>query len=156
MSGGRLHKGLKWKAGEAGHMIIRPGGKKCYCGKEGCADPYLNTAALAGPEGDLDAFFAGLEAGDADCLARWEDYLNNLAILVSNLNMILDMDIVLGGDVGARMEAYIEQLSEMTEDYDMFSRDVDYLSCCSCREHIFTIGAALRALEHFDGRILDV
>ena len=156
MSGGRLHKGMRWKAGEAGHVLIRPGGKSCYCGKKGCADPYLNTGVLAGPEEDLDTFFSRLEAGDSESLACWEAYLEDLAILVSNLNMILDMDIVLGGDVGARMEPYMDRLSEITEKYDMFSRDVDYLSCCRCREHIFTVGAAMRAVEHFDERILDV
>ena len=31
---------------------------------------------------------------------KWEEYLEHLAILISNLRMAYDMDIILGGDVG--------------------------------------------------------
>ena len=37
---GKLYRGQNQKAGEFGHMILVPGGKKCYCGKSGCADAY--------------------------------------------------------------------------------------------------------------------
>ena len=35
---GKLFRGQNQKAGEFGHMILVPGGRKCYCGKSGCAD----------------------------------------------------------------------------------------------------------------------
>ena len=35
---GKLVTGQNQKAGEFGHIILVPGGKKCYCGKAGCAD----------------------------------------------------------------------------------------------------------------------
>ena len=38
---GKLIPGANQKAGEFGHMILVPGGKKCYCGKQGCADAPL-------------------------------------------------------------------------------------------------------------------
>lgn len=43
---GQLVRGQNQKAGEFGHMILVPGGKKCYCGKLGCADAYCAASVL--------------------------------------------------------------------------------------------------------------
>lgn len=42
MLNGRLWTGDTFQAGELGHMILIPGGRRCYCGKQGCADAYLS------------------------------------------------------------------------------------------------------------------
>ncbi len=194
-----LYKGRRWQAGEIGHMILHPGGRTCYCGKKGCADPYLTAELLmedpAGEpevrktdmegeseawksnqalepgtrktdmEGESEArktdqtgendreklqrFFKRLKERDGRACRTWETYMNDLAILVSNVRMLLDMNIVIGGDVGACMEDYMEDLADLTADYDLFSRDVDYISVCHCRDHIFSKGAAVQALESY-------
>lgn len=46
MLNGRLWTGDTFQAGELGHMILIPGGRRCYCGKQGCADAYLSPRAL--------------------------------------------------------------------------------------------------------------
>jgi len=147
--------GTHWRAGEAGHIVIHPKGRICYCGKEGCADAYLATGVLLSDDGELDAFFDRLSAGDTDAAAVWNCYLDDLALLIANLNMLVDMDIVLGGDVGARMDPYIDDLCERTNKYDRFSRDVDYIYPCRCKNHIFLTGAALGAIDEFDYRLLE-
>ena len=43
---GKLFRGQNQKAGEFGHMILVPGGRKCYCGKSGCADAYCAASVL--------------------------------------------------------------------------------------------------------------
>lgn len=43
---GKLFSGLNQKAGEFGHMILVPNGRKCYCGKLGCADAYCAASVL--------------------------------------------------------------------------------------------------------------
>ena len=45
---GNLFSGENQKAGEFGHMILVPQGRKCYCGKSGCADAYCAAGALVG------------------------------------------------------------------------------------------------------------
>ena len=150
----KLITGGHWRAGEAGHIIIHPKGRICYCGKEGCADAYLATSVLLTEDGELDTFFDKLGSEDPDSMAIWDCYLDDLALLVSNLNMLLDMDIVLGGDIGARMDKYIDDLCLRTKRYDRFSRDVDYIFPCCCKEHIFLTGAALGAIDRFDDRLL--
>lgn len=41
-----LYTGLKGSAGEVGHMIIVPNGKKCPCGNNGCFEQYCSISAL--------------------------------------------------------------------------------------------------------------
>lgn len=81
--------------------------------------------------------------------------MNDLAILVSNVRMLLDMDIVIGGNVGACMEEHVDELAELTETYDLFCRDVDYISACRCKDHIFSKGAALQAVRTFSDRLVE-
>ena len=50
--GGNLFSGENQKAGEFGHMILVPQGRKCYCGKSGCADAYCAAGALVGESKD--------------------------------------------------------------------------------------------------------
>ncbi len=149
-----LYTGKHWQAGEVGHVVLYPKGKSCYCGKEGCSDAYLSAGVLCEGHEDLDDFFAHLEKKDPRAIQIWDTYLNDLAILVSNMRMLLDMDIVVGGDVGARMDAYVEDLAERIEEYDLFSRNVDYVRACRCKENIFSVGAALSAIDHFEYRLL--
>ncbi len=155
----KLHGGNNWNAGEVGHVILYPQGRVCYCRKKGCSDAYLNTGVLLREdenvsEENLEAFFKKLEQGDPETKEIWTTYLDDLAILCTNMRMVLDMDIILGGDVGARMEPWIEELAQRMESMDLFSRDIDYISSCRCKEHIFVIGAAIRAIEHFDDRMI--
>ena len=154
-----LYRGSNWTAGEVGHIILFPGGKVCYCGKKGCADAYLNTGVLLGTEDinaedPLDAFFQKLDGKDSAATKVWNTYLDNLAVLCTNIRMLLNMDIILGGDIGARMDPWTEALKIRMESLDLFSRDIDYIYPCRCKKHIFATGAALSAIEHFDEKLL--
>lgn len=42
----QIHKGFNGYAGEMGHMIISPGGKKCPCGNNGCWELYASESTL--------------------------------------------------------------------------------------------------------------
>lgn len=131
----QLWTGDSFQAGEVGHMILIPGGRRCYCGKQGCADAYLSPAAL---ERD-----------------GWEDYLDRLAILVTNLRMLLNLDLVIGGEAGARIGPCLERLRAKAAQYDLFARDVDYIFPCTRQEHSCALGAAGFALEEFGSRVLE-
>ena len=83
---GKLILGENQKAGEFGHMILVPGGKKCYCGKLGCADAYCAASVLTDETHQtLEQFMAHLEEKEASAEEIWQEYLKNLAILISNL-----------------------------------------------------------------------
>ena len=150
---GKLFRGQSQKAGEFGHMILVPGGKTCYCGKSGCADAYCAASTLTGGGAiSLDDFLTRLLAKDPDSLQLWDQYLDHLAILVSNLRMAYDMDIILGGDVGGIFAEYPEQLMALSEKlliYNRFDQDTSYLRTCSYKKEASAIGAA----KHFFAEI---
>ncbi|CAJ0994341.1 Protein mlc [Sodalis praecaptivus] len=39
---GHVYGGHAQNAGEVGHMVVRPGGRQCYCGNRGCLERYLS------------------------------------------------------------------------------------------------------------------
>ena len=44
---GRLYRGARHLAGEAGHQVIVPGGLPCGCGNRGCLEAYASGAGMA-------------------------------------------------------------------------------------------------------------
>lgn len=121
---GRLWRGAHGMAGEFGHMVIRPGGPICTCGRAGClealaAGPAMGRRARAAlgaapPEvrdrsamlqraGSLPAVtgreLTGAAAdGDELALAVLDAIFNDLALGIANILSNLDPDLlVLGG-----------------------------------------------------------
>ena len=45
--GGRIYGGADWMAGEIGHIVVRPGGMECVCGKCGCLEAEACGPAIA-------------------------------------------------------------------------------------------------------------
>lgn len=43
---GQFHHGTRGSAGELGHIVIRPGGELCACGKRGCLEMYASEPAI--------------------------------------------------------------------------------------------------------------
>jgi len=43
--GGKLYDG-RGAAGEIGHIVIKPGGRRCPCGRRGCLEAYAGRAAM--------------------------------------------------------------------------------------------------------------
>lgn len=143
---GHLFRGENEKAGEFGHMILVPNGRKCYCGKAGCADAYCAASVLTNNrEITLDAFMQKLQQGNKAACAKWEEYLNHLAILIANLRMAYDMDIILGGEVGGILAEYMMPLSQKVMQYNGFDHDVSYLKLCSYSKGASAVGVA----KHF-------
>lgn len=147
---GKLFQGQNQKAGEFGHMILVPGGRKCYCGKCGCADAYCAASVLSVEFQDsLEKFMQMVGQGNRDIDEKWNAYLDNLAILISNLRMAYDMDIILGGEVGGYLSDYMIALGEKVMAYNGFDHDVRYLKNCSYKKEASAVGAAKYFLYDF-------
>lgn len=124
ISSGRLLEGMHGRAGEAGHVTLYPNGRTCYCGRSGCADPYLNEEALCAGCADLKEFTALLKEGDPKVQRQLDAYLNALALLVSNLYTFCDLPVFLGGTVGPVLtadEKIMEALEAKIEAQSLFS-----------------------------------
>ena len=147
--GGKLFQGENQKAGEFGHMILVPGGRKCYCGKKGCADAYCAASALTDEINSLETFMEQLKSGDEAAEEKWSEYLDMLAVLISNLRMAYDMDILLGGDVGGYLAEHMLPLGEKVMEYNGFDHDIRYLRNCSYKREASAVGAAKHFLQDF-------
>lgn len=60
ISHGRLVHGINAMAGEIGHIVVEPDGRKCRCGNFGCLDSVASTLAISQIFGEL----AGHEVSD--------------------------------------------------------------------------------------------
>jgi len=118
IANGELIRGRNGFGGEVGHMIVRAGGLRCACGREGCWERYASgtglgvLAATAAQEGRLPELSARLGAANVraeDVTAAAADGLEEakallrevawwLAIGLSNLVEIFDIGhFVIGG-----------------------------------------------------------
>jgi predicted NBD/HSP70 family sugar kinase len=102
---GHLYKGSRHNAGEIGHMIVKPGGLSCGCGKRGCLERYVSLRAaydrLDLPDPDHaspDVLEALLAHGD-DRLEAWiADAVDPLRQAIDVLELALDPEtVVVGG-----------------------------------------------------------
>ncbi len=146
----RLYQGENFKSGEFGHMVIERDGRPCYCGKKGCADAYCSAKVLQKLTDDnLEEFFRRLGEKDQKCLQAWEEYLEYLAVVVSNLRMAFDCDIILGGYVGGYMEEYLPVLGRKLMKYNQFDLDTSYLKTGKYKLESSAYGVTMDFVEKF-------
>lgn len=146
----RLYPGENFKSGEFGHMVLEKDGRQCYCGKRGCADAYLSAKLLEKAADDnLEAFFEKLRGGDTVCRQVWEEYLEYLAITVTNLRMVFDCDIMLGGYVGGYLEEFLTDLSRKIRKYNNFDLDTSYLRTGRYKLEASAYGATLKFVDQY-------
>ncbi len=147
---GELFRGNNRKAGEFGHTVIVPGGRECQCGKKGCVNSYCSAQALEKASGmSLEETMERVAASDPEILKIWNEYLDYLAITISNLRMMYDTDIILGGDVSAYLEPYMLELGKRVMELNKFDRDVYYLKNSVNKKGGAAVGAALHFIHQF-------
>lgn len=151
---GKLCLGRTCRSGEFGHMMLVPGGRKCYCGRRGCTNSYLSVKLLSGrTNGNLGAFFASLEEGNEENQAVWEEYLDYLARAVHNLNAAFDWEIIIGGYLGQFIGPYIEQLRERVQKLNPGMTDMSFIKSGVLRYEASATGAAEIFIENFISEI---
>ena len=147
---GVLCPGDNFKSGEFGHMLIYPGGRPCYCGKQGCLDAYCSVPVLLDNSDDrLDDFFDGLTQGNEKYIQTWNTYLDSLAIAVTNIRMAFDCDIMLGGYIGGYIEQYIGDFYTKISKYNNFDQDMSYIKIGKYKRQSSAIGAAMMMIDQF-------
>ncbi|MBQ7325905.1 MAG: ROK family protein [Clostridia bacterium] len=129
--------GLNDAGAELGHTVIMAGGRQCSCGRRGCWEAYSSASALtditkakmkelkikgipsllfdcADREGKVSArtAFNAKYRGDAHGEAIVNEYINNLAVGITNLVNTFQPEIIcIGGGVSGEKEKLIEPLS---------------------------------------------
>jgi glucokinase len=118
---GALYRGASF-AGEVGHMIMAPEGRRCACGQRGCWETLVSGSRLdrlaaellaAAPDGTLARLVAGetptgrhlvaaAEAGDAAARSVLAEAGRWLGRGVANLVAVLDPEVVVVGGAVAQ------------------------------------------------------
>jgi len=147
--GGEVYTGSTENAGDAGHVLVDPGGALCACGRRGCWGESVRpqrlvmqgiwAGVLASPGGEevvdgidldldvevVDTLFtqltAAADAGDERAAGILDRSIRNTAFYLSNLAALLDIDrVVFGGPSWSRVERrYLEQLPARMAEIDM-------------------------------------
>lgn len=103
---GRVEAGAHGSAGEIGHIVVRPGGPACGCGRRGCLEALASASAVgrawAAACGDPDATAAdaakAVASGDARAAAVWDEAVAALADgLVTALTLLDPRLLIVGG-----------------------------------------------------------
>jgi glucokinase len=107
---GRLYRGSRHLAGEAGHQIIVPDGDPCGCGQRGCLETYASGAGMARRLAALRRERPGLpatarevteraRAGDEFSLEFLRETARYLALGLANLAYILNPERFILGTI---------------------------------------------------------
>ncbi|OLT05947.1 sugar kinase [Pseudonocardia sp. CNS-004] len=135
ISGGRPLRGTRGYVGEIGHLVVRPGGRACYCGNNGCWETEVGEAALCRalglpedtPRGVViaelralaEAPFPAPSAGPLDEFAEW------LATgLVTVVNVTAPDLVVLGDLLAALPPPIVDHVREQVHARSLVSRAV--------------------------------
>jgi predicted NBD/HSP70 family sugar kinase len=135
IAGGRPLRGTRGYVGEIGHLVVRPGGRPCYCGSRGCWETEVGEAALCRalglpedtPRGVVVAElrslatvpFPGPRSGPLDEFAEW------LATgLVTVVNVVAPDLVVLGDLFTALPPAVVAQVRAQVQERSLVSRAV--------------------------------
>ena len=132
--GGKIWSGFRYGGAELGHMVIRAGGRRCTCGREGCMEAYCSATGLiqttreameGAPDsllwqigGDLDGVsgrtaFQAADRGDAAAQAVLERYIDDFACGVANVINLLQPEVIaIGGGISREGERLVGPIRE--------------------------------------------
>ena len=95
---GEVHRGRELSSSVIEHMRLYPNGRPCYCGRKGCIEAYCSAYALQLSAGEpLEQFFPAMRQGSPERTQIWHHYLQDLAIAINNIRMLMDTEYIIGG-----------------------------------------------------------
>jgi glucokinase len=144
VGGGLVLDGKPWlgrsAAGEIGHMVVRVGGRRCPCGRDGCMEAYAGRLALERrarkrhAHGEKTRLFhimerrgrdrlasgvwaRALEAGDPLAHDLIDEAIAAIGAAVASAVNLLDVEaVIIGGGMGVRLgEPYVRRIEAAME-----------------------------------------
>lgn len=145
-----LQTGLTGKSGTFEHMTLIPNGLTCYCGQKGCAECYCSGNSLLNEGMDLEDFFAMKDNNDAECLKKWQQYMDYISMLIHNLHTVIESTVILGGKITPYFtNEDIDYIRHAVFERSPFQDDTSYIVSGRCRNDAVSIGAALPFIKEF-------
>ncbi|RKH72904.1 ROK family protein [Corallococcus aberystwythensis] len=131
VGGGLVLNGVPWRgqgsAGEIGHMVVKPDGARCGCGRRGCLEAYAGRACMErkaraeAKRGEKTLLFDIMREKkrtrlsssvwaralkEKDPLATWliERAIGMMGVAIASVINLLDVEaVVIGGGLGSRL-----------------------------------------------------
>lgn len=135
---GRLHRGAAGNGGEFGHLMVRPGGRRCECGRNGCLEAYASGTNIAVRAHEMLAasdrpstlrepplvraehVSAAAAAGDPLATEIWRETTDLLGQAVTDLvNVFEPHVVVLGGGVTRSGSILLDPVRDTVRDTAM-------------------------------------
>lgn len=146
----QIIQGKNGYAGALEHLQIDPQGQRCYCGKRGCLETHSSLSALLKPEETLEQFFMQLRNHDDQHLARWQHFLQYLAKGLSVVHLLLERDIILGGEITPYLQDKdLQILQQYIKDAIPFPSEAKFIRIASVQNHATLIGAGLHYIKEY-------
>lgn len=163
---GTLRVGASGLAGELGHVIVVPGGRRCGCGGLGHLEAYIGRRALEERARELHAsghatalvdrvgdgrmksshFHAAYDEGDAVVVGLIDEGLDLLGMAVANVVVTVDVGaVVVGGGLGERLGTMAVDRLRASLASLRFAGEVPVVVGASLGDHSGAIGAAALA-----------
>jgi len=167
---GRLHRGSAGNGGEFGHVMVRPGGRRCTCGRLGCLEAYASGTSIAARARDAlakpgatsslaalpvvgaEQVVAAARAGDPLAVGLWTETTDVIGQAITDLVNTFEPEVVvLGGGVTRAGDFLIQPVR------DTVARTGMPLAAASARiefaelgESVCVVGAAARAFDYLE------
>ncbi len=122
---GKMLRGVNGGAGEIGHTLLFPEGRRCGCGRKGCWEAYASVPGLINDARQEGGWFAslprisgrspfeGAAAGIPEAVRVRDNWIKNVAIGVCNLINIFQPDkLVIGGGLSKEGETLLGPIRE--------------------------------------------
>lgn len=109
VANGQVVRGRDGGAGEFGHVVTEPGGRRCECGKAGCLEAYASEPALVARAQELAPELAITSAddllahrGDPRVAGLLTDAGTRIGLQLANLVTLLNPELIVVGGEGVR------------------------------------------------------
>ncbi|MET8039702.1 ROK family protein [Micromonospora sp. NPDC005215] len=151
---GSASVGAHGAAGEIGHIMVRPDGPRCGCGRPGCLETIASAAAigrryaeLAGAPGTAADVAERAAAGEPLASQVWQEAVEALADGLATGQALFDVaTIVLGGGLAQAGDLLLTPLRAALHERMTFHRE-PRLVAAALGDEAGCLGAALLALD---------
>ncbi|MFY1596787.1 ROK family protein [Micromonospora sp. WMMD737] len=155
--GGAAATGAHGAAGEIGHILVRPGGPRCGCGRPGCLEAVSSASAI----GRLYSARAGAPATAAEVADRaaageplaadvWREAVEALADGLATGQALFDVEtVVIGGGLARAGALLFDPLRAALHERMTFHRE-PRLVAAALGDEAGCLGAALLALDSLE------
>lgn len=167
---GRLHRGASSNGGEYGHIMVRPGGRPCLCGRLGCLEGYASGTSIADRateallQSDRPSSLRRLRTvraedvaeaargGDAVATEIWQETVDVLAQAITDLVNVFEPEVfVLGGGVTRSGEQLLDPIRKAVfADAMPPAAAAVRIEAASLGDAVGVVGAAALALDLLD------